>query len=426
MILISVDDLRVGMTLGVGLHNREGHTLLGPGVSLTAAYIARLRELGCWAVWIDDEETRDIPYEHNLSESTRLGAAAEIHRTFTLAARQGPGPGAASAGEIRAAFQGGWLQRTFDNHPAIERLMTQVDHLVGEVLDRPLLTGLGSLRSWDTYTFHHCLDVAASATMLGRLVGYDMETLKKLAIGCMLHDVGKIFIGDGILNKVAPLTLEESRRVEEHTVLGYLFLRDTLRLGILPAHVAYQHHERQDGTGFPRGLTGTNRVVHGLEIHVPGQILPLAEIAAIADFHDSRSSYHPYRKASAPDQVWNMIRERGGSHFNREMVDLFLSVLPPYPLGSRIVVTGGRWRGHTGVVSRVDRHALAQPVIRLLEDPSGERVEPFELDLGKLPVPIKGVSLGGRRPGLYLDETSPDRVLDEARQVANGELRADM
>lgn len=419
MILISVDDLRAGMTLGVGVHNREGHTLLGPGVSLTGSYIERLRELGCWAVWIDDEDTRDIPYEHNLSESTRLGAAAEINRTFTLAAQQGPGPGAASAQEIRAALQGGRLQRTFESHPAIERLMVQVDRLVGEVLDRPLLTGLGSLRSWDTYTFHHCLDVAASATMLGRLVGYGKETLKKLAVGCMLHDVGKIFIVDGLRRETAPLTAAESKRIEEHTVLGYLFLRDTLKLGILPAHVAYQHHERQDGTGYPRGLTGTNRVVHGLEIHVPGQIIPLAEIAAIADFHDSRSSDRPYRRAMAPDLVWNKIREGAGSHFNREMVDLFLSVVPPYPLGSRVMVSGGRWRGHTGVVSRVDRHALTQPLIRILADGKGQRVEPFEIDLKKQPVVIRGLVGGAKRAELGLDEPLADRVLDEAGKITN-------
>jgi HD-GYP domain-containing protein (c-di-GMP phosphodiesterase class II) len=419
MILISVDDLRAGMTLGVGVHNREGHTLLGPGVSLTGSYIERLRELGCWAVWIDDEETRDIPYEHNLSESTRLGAAAEINRTFTLAAQQGPGPGIASAEEIRAALQGSRLQRTFESHPAIDRLMVQVDRLVGEVLDRPLLTGLGSLRSWDTYTFHHCLDVAASATMLGRLVGYGKETLKKLAVGCMLHDVGKIFIADGLRRETAPLTPEESKRIEEHAVLGYLFVRDTLKLGILPAHVAYQHHERQDGTGYPRGLTGTNRVVRGLEIHVPGQIIPLAEIAAIADFHDSRSSDRPYRRAMAPDLVWGKIRQSAGSHFNREMVDLFLSVVPPYPLGSRVMVSNGRWRGYTGVVSRIDRQALAQPLIRILADGKGERVEPFEIDLKKQPVPIRGLVGGAKQAELGPDQSLPDRVLDEARKIAN-------
>jgi HD-GYP domain-containing protein (c-di-GMP phosphodiesterase class II) len=419
MILISVDDLRAGMTLGVGVHNREGHTLLGPGVSLTGSYIERLRELGCWAVWVDDEETRDIPYEHNLSEGTRLGAAAEINRTFTLAAQEGPGPRAASVQEIRSALQGGRLQRTFESHPSIDRLMLQVDRLVGEVLDRPLLTGLGSLRSWDTYTFHHCLDVAASATMLGRLVGYDKETLKKLAVGCMLHDVGRIFIAGGLRSREGGLGTPEAKRLEEHTVLGYLFLRDTLRLGILPAHVAYQHHERQDGAGYPRGLTGTNRIVRGLEIHVPGQIIPLAEIAMIADFHDSGTSDRPDRRAMAPDQVWDKIREGAGTQFNREMVDLFLSVVPPYPLGSRIIVSTGRWRGYTGVVSKIDRRALTQPVIRILADTKGERVEPFEIDLKKQPVPIRGVTGSARRAGLRLDEPLADRVLDEAGKVTD-------
>jgi hypothetical protein len=70
VILMSLDDLRPGMRLGVGMHNREGHMLLGPGVSLTSQYISRLRELGCSALWIDDEDTQDIPYERILSDTT--------------------------------------------------------------------------------------------------------------------------------------------------------------------------------------------------------------------------------------------------------------------------------------------------------------------------------------------------------------------
>jgi hypothetical protein len=70
VILMSLDDLRPGMRLEVGMHNREGHMLLGPGVSLTSQYISRLRELGCSALWIDDEDTQDIPYERILSDTT--------------------------------------------------------------------------------------------------------------------------------------------------------------------------------------------------------------------------------------------------------------------------------------------------------------------------------------------------------------------
>lgn len=392
MILMSVDDLRPGMRLGVGLHNREGHTLLGPGIALTPDYVARLRELGCSALWVDDEDTRDIPYEHILSETTRLAATTEIQNTFAMAAREASILRSASAREIRTAVRARRMQRAFDDDPTIERLLAQMDTVVGEILDRPVLTGLNSIRSHDTYTFHHCLDVMATATVLGRLLGYDPQTLKKLAVGCMLHDIGKIFVDDAVLNKAGALTYDESRRLQDHAVFGYLFIRDSLRLGVLAAHVAYQHHEREDGTGYPRGLTGTNRIVQGLEIHVPGQIIPLAEIAAIADFHDAHSSDRPGRKGSPPDQVWRMIRDRAGLHLNREMVDLFLSVLPPFPVGTRVAVTAGRWQGCTGVVARLNRLTMARPVIRILADETGRRVESFEIDLTKDETTIAGMT----------------------------------
>jgi len=391
VILMSLDDLRPGMRLGIGMHNREGHMLLGPGVSLTSQYIARLRDLGCSALWVDDEDTRDIPYEQILTDTTRMAATIEIQNTFAMAAREAPALRAASTQEIRAAVEGRRTQQKFDGDPAASRLVSHVDAVVGEVLDRPVLTGLSSIRSHDTYTFNHSLDVMTTSTVIGRLLGYDRQTLRKLAVGSMLHDIGKIFVDDAILNKQGRLTEEESQRLRDHCVLGYLFVRDSLRLGVLAAHMAYQHHERQDGTGYPRGLTGTNRIVRGLEIHVPGHIHPHAEIVAIADFHDARSSNRPNRPASPPDQVWRMIRERAGTHFNREMVDLFLSVLPPYPVGTRVAVTGGRWQGHLGVVARLDRHVMTKPVIRILSDQAGRRLEPFELDLTRDEATIMGV-----------------------------------
>ncbi len=392
MILTSLDDVRPGMVLGVGLRNREGLTLLGPGVTLTGEYVQRLRDLGYWAVWIDDEDTRDIRREDILSESTRAAATAAIQETFALTSERAMALRSASSGEIRDALKTRQFQPLFQDHPAIERLMEQVDVVVGEVLNHQVLTGLGAIRTHDTYTFHHCLDVSVTATLLGRLLGYGQETLKKLAVGCILHDIGKIFVNDAILNSSGDLSPEELQRVKDHTVLGYLFLRDNLRLGVLPPHIAYQHHERQDGAGYPRGLTGTNRIVQGLEIHIPGRITPLGEIAAIADFHDAVSSDRPYRRGLPPDRVWQLIRERAGTHFNREMVALLLEVLPPYPLGSRVVATEGPWRGYRGVVAKVPREAMDRPTVRLLADPTGRRVEAFEVNLMKDEGRIRGVT----------------------------------
>jgi HD-GYP domain-containing protein (c-di-GMP phosphodiesterase class II) len=380
MILMALDDVRPGMALGVGLRNRQGHTLLGPGIALTGEAIARLRQLGIWAVWIDDEDTRDIPYEDSLSDATRLATTAAIQETFALTARETAALRSASVSEVQETLKS--RQHLLHDHPVIERLAGHVDALVRDVLDRPVLTGLASIRTRDSYTFHHCLDVAVTATIIGRLLRWDRETLRKLATGCILHDIGKIFLDDALLGKPEPLTPEESRRMKDHTVLGYLFLRDNLRLGVLAAHVAYQHHEWQDGSGYPRGLQGTNRLVQGAEIHVPGRIMPMAEIAAIADFHDACASERPHRRAHPPDTVWRMIRDGAGRQFNREIADLFLAALPPYPAGSQVVVTeGGGFTGFGGVVARVDREALARPVVRLLLDEAGERIDPVELDL---------------------------------------------
>ena len=389
---MSLDDVSAGMLLGVGLRNRKGHTLLGPGQMLTPAYIERLQELGYRAVWIDDEDTRDIPYEDSLSEATRLATTAAIQDTFAMTVRETERLRSLSVEEVRGTLEDRRFQQAFHDHAFIERLTGNVDLVVDEVLDRAVLTGLGSLRTHSTYMYHHSLDVAVTATMIGRLVGYDKKMLHQLAVGCILHDIGSIFVDSVILDKPAHLDEDEFRRVKDHTSLGYLFIRDSLRVGLVAAHVAYQHHERQDGTGYPRGLTGSNRVVKGAEMHLPGRITPLGEIAAIADYHDACSADRPHRGALAADTVWHAIRDAAGSHLNREMVDVFLNVLPPYPLGTQVAITGGRWRDHVGVVAKVRREAMHQPIVRVLQNPAGERIDPVDIDLTKDEATIVGIA----------------------------------
>jgi hypothetical protein len=107
------------MTLGVGVHNPEGQTLLGPDVPLTAAYIERLDALGCAAVWIDDEDTRDIPFDHLLAEETRLTAAAQVQRIFALATREGPALASVTLHDVPLLRR---FQRAIKDDPAIEHL----------------------------------------------------------------------------------------------------------------------------------------------------------------------------------------------------------------------------------------------------------------------------------------------------------------
>lgn len=389
---MGLEDVQPGMVLGVGLRNRKGHTLLGPGQILTPEYLGRLKELGYCALWIDDEDTRDIPYEDTLSEATRLATTAAIQDTFGMTWHETEKLRSASVDDVRGTLEDRRFQQTFADSKVVERLTENVDVVVGEVLDRAVCTGLGSLRTHSTYLYHHCLDSAVTAAMIGRLLGYDKKMLNQLAVGCILHDIGSIFVDSEILDKPGALSDEEFKRVKDHTILGYLFIRDSLRIGLVPAHIAYQHHERQDGAGYPRGLTSSNRAQKGAEMHLPGRITPFAEIAAIADFHDACSSDRPHRGRLAPDVVWQMMRTAGGAHLNREMVEVFLGVLPPYPVGTMIEVTSGAWQDHRAVVAKAHADDMHRPIIRVLENGSGERIEPVDVDLRHEEATIRGLA----------------------------------
>ena len=158
----------------------------------------------------------------------------------------------------------------------------------------------------------------------------------------------------------------------------------------------------------------------GPEIHQPGLITPLAEIAALADFYDSRSTDRSYRRASPHDQVWRMVQRGAGTHFNREVAELFLSILPPFPLGTRVVVTSGRWHRYTGVVARLDRRAMDRPVIRILADEHGQRLEAFELDLTRDQAPISGLGSHVQAPLLIPEypQFPDDSLLEDSRPAA--------
>src|SRR5437870_1329729 len=113
MILTALDDVHPGMTLGVGVRNKEGHTLLGPGVTLTESYVNRLRELGYCALWIETEDTADIPYQDMLTESTRLATSAAIRDIFAITARDTARLKATGGGGARTPIEGAVIPETF-------------------------------------------------------------------------------------------------------------------------------------------------------------------------------------------------------------------------------------------------------------------------------------------------------------------------
>lgn len=169
---------------------------------------------------------------------------------------------------------------------------------------------MGEMRSKETG--YHVKRVAEYSKLLGALYGLSYEEIKTLTIASPMHDIGKIAIPDAILLKPGKLTPEEFQIMKDHTNYGYNLLKASSRSIIrAAATIAYTHHEKFDGTGYPRGLRGDTIPLFG-------------RITAIADVFDALMSKRVYKTAWSSHDVKTHFIEQKGQHFDPELTDLFL------------------------------------------------------------------------------------------------------
>jgi response regulator RpfG family c-di-GMP phosphodiesterase len=164
----------------------------------------------------------------------------------------------------------------------------------------------------DNATAGHSQRVCLYALEIARRMGWQDEQLKNLARGAYLHDIGKLGIPDGILLKPGALTPEEWKSMRQHPQIGFDFLKSIPFLAPA-AEIVLAHHERCDGSGYPRGLRGD---------HIP----PSARIFAVSDTFDAITSDRPYRRASSFEDARETICGLAGSHLDFEAVGVFLKI----------------------------------------------------------------------------------------------------
>ena len=399
---LSVDQLAPGLLVGRNLYNDRGDILLARGTQLDDTYIEAIRQRGYRFIYVLDGIADDVEPLGLISQRLRSGTVRNLNSMFELmvqATRSGrdaaPTEGVAALTEIAPKYNSA-IERQ------IVRLESDVEHLLGEVLDAQIFEGVAALKSHDNYAFEHSVDVAFYGVMLGRKLALDYEYLRDLALGCLLHDIGKMYVDDVLLTKPGTLTPVEFKQVMRHTVLGYQLMRQMPINSPRPAHVALQHHEHQDGTGYPNGLTGLNRLFRTpRERFDPQHMTLLAELAAVADVCSALSSDRPYRAALPAPDVLETMRGMAGDHLNREAVEAFGSMVEVYPVGVHVRFGGGRFAGCYGIVVACTAGAPNRPVVRLLFDAQGLPVpEGVEVDLrkesdrvGLIAVPEAGVSV---------------------------------
>ena len=117
--------------------------------------------------------------------------------------------------------------------------------------NKDVMVNMIDLKNFDNYTYAHSVNVAVLSIIIGIALDLNRNTLIKLGLGAILHDIGKVFINKGILNKPGKLTEVEFSKIKKHSMLGYKYIRDRFKLPTISHGAILEHHERYDGTGYP-------------------------------------------------------------------------------------------------------------------------------------------------------------------------------
>ena len=381
MIKKRIDTIVPGMAVGMTVYGDNYEILLKKGVKLTQPYIDLLKKRGFLNIYIEEKDTEDIVIEDPISDKIRMMATKDILKVYETT-RNSLTNIEAETGEGIIRCINSKIKKNFLESPAFHQLIKHIHFFLEEITSQDLLSGLNSIKSIANYTYEHSVDSAVISLLIAKKLCLDNTKMKQLAIGEFLHDIGKIFVREDILNKQDKLTPEEYDLIKQHPVFGYELLRDNDSIGIISAHVPYQHHERQDGEGYPRGLKGSNKINNSkITYEERGKLIMVAEIATIADVYDACISDRPFRPGIPPDLVYDLIEKGAGTHFNRELTALFLSITPKYPIGSEIRIRTGLYKGFTGYVMSVNENNILRPKIKIMYDRNKKAIKPMEIDL---------------------------------------------
>lgn len=339
----------VNSVLARPILDEKGKVLLAQGVTLTDWLINRVRRLGVQQVYIQDPRTDDIIVEDAISENTRRFAIQNFENLLA---------------ELKAISSGKATVLA-----SREQLGRQFGHVFDKIVSdlqasHQTLVNLASIFTADGYLYHHSVNVAILATVIGLAKGYNQTQIKELGIGALLHDIGMLELSEDLIKKNGEYTPEELEKVKQHTVLGYEFLKTQDGISTLTAHVALQHHERLDGSGYPRGLRGK-------EIH------EYAQIVGMCDVFNALNSQRRHRNAYLPHESMEYLMA-GSLKFDYSLVKLFVKNVAVYPLGMTVTLNNGQ----SAVVVTVNPEYPHRPVVRPLTAWDGTALEHAEnLDL---------------------------------------------
>lgn len=281
----------------------------------------------CQHVWVDEVQQRrmEIALEHEVLTASRRSARYINKIPTQQEHRRAIGVYTASKRITKSLMDSVVLQGVVNT----EEAKSVVNDCLQSVMTNPnALLWMSKIRETDEYTSEHCLNVCIYAISFGRYLGMEKTDIEKLGLCALLHDVGKMRVPQDILNKPDKLTPKEFNAIKAHTVHGRNLLMASP--GMLPAavDVAYGHHERMDGNGYPRKIKASGTST-------------LSRIVAIVDAYDAMTADRCYAPAITPTEALNNIYRDKGSHFDEHLATEFIRCIGIYPPGTLVELKNG-------------------------------------------------------------------------------------
>ena len=243
-----------------------------------------------------------------------------------------------------------------DALPMVDRFIEEVFH------NEAAAAAICKLKAFDEYTFTHCINVAIFAVILGKKLGLDRDRLKLAGLAGVFHDVGKALIPSKVLNKPGKLSDAEMELMRGHSMRGYTLLKEQEDIPEEVLLACLEHHERFDGSGYPRQLRGD-------------AISELSRIIAVVDVYDALTSKRVYKDPLPPAKVLSMMYKWRVGQYYPGVLEQFIKCLGVYPVGSLLHLSSG---DHAVVLAQHEDDLL-HPVIRVVFDEKFQRKDPAKI-----------------------------------------------